>query len=38
MGHDIVDNQMAYVGEVPWHGLGARVNRGAKSEQMLKAA
>lgn len=38
MGHDIVDNQMAYVGEVPWHGLGARVNQGATSEQMLKAA
>lgn len=38
MGHDIVDNQMAYVGEVPWHGLGVRVKRGATSEQMLKAA
>ncbi len=38
MGHDIVDNQMAYVGEVPWHGLGARVKPGATSEQMLKAA
>jgi phage/plasmid-like protein (TIGR03299 family) len=38
MGHDIVDNQMVYTGDVPWHGLGARVKRGATSEQMLKAA
>lgn len=38
MGHDIIDNQIAYVGEVPWHGLGTKVKRGATAEQMIKAA
>ena len=29
---------MAYVGEVPWHGLGKRVPSDVSPEQMLKAA
>lgn len=29
---------MAYVGEVPWHGLGEKLPAGASPEQMLKAA
>lgn len=29
---------MAYVGEVPWHGLGKRVPADVSPEQMLKAA
>jgi len=42
MAHEleIVDGQahMAYVGEVPWHGLGKRVPADLSPEQMLKAA
>ena len=30
--------QMAYVGEVPWHGLGKKVPADLSPEQMLKAA
>jgi phage/plasmid-like protein (TIGR03299 family) len=30
--------QMAYVGEVPWHGLGVQVPADLTTEQMLKAA
>jgi hypothetical protein len=29
---------MAYVGEVPWHGLGNRVNNGMSPEEMMVAA
>jgi phage/plasmid-like protein (TIGR03299 family) len=29
---------MAYVGEVPWHGLGKQVERGVTEEEMLDAA
>ena len=38
MSHDIVNNEMAYVGDTPWHGLGVHLDKGANSEQMLKAA
>ena len=42
MAHELefVDGkaQMAYVGGVPWHGLGTRVLADLTSEQMLKAA
>jgi phage/plasmid-like protein (TIGR03299 family) len=42
MSHEleIVNNQasMAYVGEVPWHGLGKAVPPDLSPEQMLKAA
>ena len=30
--------QMAYVGDVPWHGLGVRVPADLTPEQMLEAA
>jgi len=30
--------QMAYAGEVPWHGLGKKVPNDLSAEQMLKAA
>ena len=29
---------MAYYGEVPWHGLGKQVPKGATAEQMIRAA
>lgn len=42
MAHELefVDGkaQMAYVGDVPWHGLGTRVPADLSSDQMLKAA
>lgn len=42
MAHEleIVDGEahMAYVGKVPWHGLGKRVPADLSPEQMLKAA
>jgi len=42
MAHELefVDGkaQMAYVGDVPWHGLGVRVPADLTSEQMLQAA
>jgi len=42
MSHEleIVNNEasMAYVGDVPWHGLGKRVPADLAPEQMLKAA
>ena len=31
-------DSMAYYGDVPWHGLGTRVEKGISSEQMIKAA
>lgn len=30
--------KMAYIGETPWHGLGARLKRGATIEEWKKAA
>jgi phage/plasmid-like protein (TIGR03299 family) len=38
MSHDIVNNQLAFVGAVPWHGLGVQVEAGATGAQMLRAA
>lgn len=42
MAHELefVDGkaQMAYVGDVPWHGLGTKVPADLTSEQMLQAA
>lgn len=37
---EMVNNEaaMAYVGEVPWHGLGKKVPADVSPEQMLKAA
>jgi phage/plasmid-like protein (TIGR03299 family) len=36
MSHEL--ESMAYVGEVPWHGLGNRVNGGMSPEEMMVAA
>ena len=36
MAHEI--EQMAYVGEVPWHGLGNRVEEGVSVEEMTRQA
>tara|TARA_R110001583_G_scaffold387_9_gene3547 strand:- start:2136 stop:3164 length:1029 start_codon:yes stop_codon:yes gene_type:complete len=36
MSHEV--ETMAYAGEVPWHGLGKKVDNGMTPEQMLKAA
>ena len=30
--------QMAYVGDVPWHGLGVKVEEGISPEEMMKVA
>jgi len=30
--------QMAYVGDLPWHGLGVRVEEGISPEEMMKVA
>lgn len=42
MSHEIemIDGiaQMAYTGEVPWHGLGVKVSNDLSPQQMLKAA
>jgi phage/plasmid-like protein (TIGR03299 family) len=38
MSHQIVGNQMAYVGQEPWHGLGVKVREGASGVEMLQAA
>lgn len=38
MSHQIVNNQMAYVGAEPWHGLGVQLPEGATGIQMLQAA
>ena len=36
MSHNV--ETMAYTGQVPWHGLGVRVNNDLSPEQMMKAA
>jgi phage/plasmid-like protein (TIGR03299 family) len=38
MAHMIEENQIAYVGETPWHGLGVQVEAGTTGSQMLSAA
>ena len=38
MAHEIVNEQIAYAGEVPWHGIGAQMQPGQSSEEWLKAA
>jgi phage/plasmid-like protein (TIGR03299 family) len=38
MTHDLLSNRMAYVGEVPWHGLGKKVLPSVKSAEMCVAA
>lgn len=38
MAHNINRGNMAYVGEVPWHGLGKRVPANVSAEEMIKAA
>lgn len=38
MAHMIEENQLAYVGEVPWHGLGVQVESGTTGAAMLKQA
>jgi phage/plasmid-like protein (TIGR03299 family) len=38
MAHNLFRDQMAFVGELPWHGLGKNVPRHVTSEGMLKAA
>lgn len=36
MSHEV--ETMAYAGQVPWHGLGARIDDNISPEEMLKAA
>jgi phage/plasmid-like protein (TIGR03299 family) len=38
MAHMIEKNQMAFVGETPWHGLGVEVPAGSTGAEMLKVA
>ncbi|CAK9250006.1 unnamed protein product [Sphagnum jensenii] len=38
MAHMIENNQIAYKGETPWHGLGFRLDENATGEDMLKVA
>ena len=38
MAHRIENQEIAYVGETPWHGLGTRMPAGASAEEMLAAA
>lgn len=38
MAHNLFGDQMAFVGDTPWHGLGTKVPPHVTSEQMLKAA
>jgi phage/plasmid-like protein (TIGR03299 family) len=38
MSHDIENNELAFVGAPPWHGLGVPVRPGATPLEMLKAA
>jgi hypothetical protein len=38
MAHALLKGRMAFVGEVPWHGLGRRVPSGVDAGSMIKAA
>jgi len=38
MAHDLFANQMAYVGEPPWHGLGTKVEQTVNAKEMCAAA
>lgn len=38
MAHEIVNEMIAYSGETPWHGIGARLEDGSTPEQFLQAA
>jgi phage/plasmid-like protein (TIGR03299 family) len=38
MAHQIFNNEIAYKGEKPWHGLGAEVSADATGAEMLTAA
>lgn len=38
MAHQIENSEIAYRGEMPWHGLGTRVEDGTSSEDWLEAA
>src|SRR5580658_2054320 len=38
MSHMIENNQLAYVGKTPWHGLGFQVSENATGEEMLVTA
>lgn len=38
MAHQIVDSQIAYQNQVPWHGLGTKMDPNQSTEEWLKAA
>lgn len=38
MAHEIVNEQIAWANQVPWHGLGTRMDDTASGEEFLKAA
>ncbi|MFZ0150418.1 MAG: DUF932 domain-containing protein [Xanthobacteraceae bacterium] len=38
MPHNLFQDTMAYVGELPWHGLGKRVPASVSAEEMIDAA
>lgn len=38
MAHEIVNEQIAYANEVPWHGIGARMQPDQSPEEFLEAA
>lgn len=38
MAHEIENAQIAFAGEVPWHGIGAQMEDGASADEFLKAA
>lgn len=38
MAHEIENEQIAYAGETPWHGIGAKLEADASPAEFLKAA